>query len=212
MELMDEQHRYTATQFLDCKPTGRVDTYLAYDIEDAVRRVLYCCRLTNVRAFVGPTGRVVHASNVSWVVVRAAMFLFLLASPAVAAPRGRLNIAPNTALVIETTDTLGSRGSASSIRHAGSPARFRQTTTRMYAVTFPGVAQPATPLTIANPFVQEQPVQPVDQPVVQQNVWDDIKLTRAVAPHDVDNATPWIIATCVVSVVLLVCWFTRGKK
>ena len=52
------------------EPTGRVEYYQADTIHDAVESVLYTRQLSNGRAEVGPTGRVVHVGDGRvWVVM-----------------------------------------------------------------------------------------------------------------------------------------------
>jgi hypothetical protein len=48
--------------------TGTEEVYLASDLNTAVGHLLYTRRLSNGRAYVGPTGRVVHVGGSSWAI------------------------------------------------------------------------------------------------------------------------------------------------
>ena len=50
--------------------TGRVEIYVAKDLKTAVQSCLYTKRLVDGRAYVGPTGAVVHVGKLSYSVVK----------------------------------------------------------------------------------------------------------------------------------------------
>jgi hypothetical protein len=54
---------FKATEFQNNEATGRVEIYSAANFNEALGNLLYTRRLTNGNAFVGPTGRVVHAGS-----------------------------------------------------------------------------------------------------------------------------------------------------
>jgi hypothetical protein len=61
---------YTVTEHAIAE-TGCVEWYSADTIDEAVRKCLYTKQLSNGKAFVGPTGRVVHCGEHQWCVMRA---------------------------------------------------------------------------------------------------------------------------------------------
>lgn len=63
---------FIATESKDCVPTGVVETYLAASVEQAVESLLYTRRLSDGKAFIGPTGRAVYSMGALYVVTPAA--------------------------------------------------------------------------------------------------------------------------------------------
>ena len=63
---------FKASEFnsVDIYSTGNEEIFEAKDINEAVKKVLYCRKLKNGKSFIGPSGRVVHSGVFGWAVTK----------------------------------------------------------------------------------------------------------------------------------------------